>query len=47
MKLRMELRTLLNKQGLIYAYSLCGIPVCLVSCPGKQHFFFRHELQEA
>ncbi|WP_438264864.1 DUF7830 domain-containing protein [Chromobacterium violaceum] len=39
MKLRMVLRTQLNKQEAIYACSLCGILVYLVSCPDKQPFF--------
>lgn len=46
MKLRMALRTQINKQEPLYACSLCGIPVYLVSCPDKQHFFFRHELED-
>ncbi|WP_043632940.1 DUF6035 family protein [Chromobacterium haemolyticum] len=46
MKLRMALRTQINKYEPLYSCSLCGIPVYLVSCPDKQHFFFRHELED-
>jgi hypothetical protein len=45
-KLRMTLRTAIDRQEPIYACPLCHVPVYLVSLMEKRRFFFRHELED-
>lgn len=45
-KLRMALRTSLDRNEPTYLCPLCAIPVYLVCLPDRRRFFFRHELED-
>lgn len=45
-QLRMELRTLIKRKTPLFACSLCGVAVYLVSRREERRFFFRHTLED-
>lgn len=45
-RLRMDLRTAIERHNPLYACPLCGIPVYLVCRKEARRFFFRHELED-